>query len=613
MSTNILLHYLLEQTSVSSTSSEVNDCARSEVVVDQVNEGNDPLLQIKIVDVKSNVQFDENYEAGKELKNVIKHERSELDRTESCLPTEKLLLGDNEIQNEQCHPVTTWKSPRQYGCLDTKSVSAKDNVTILDNVASITALKRLWAKTCQPAKMVAKRDTENSVETKANLNLRNGFCRNVTNEDLKPGYHSCHTNHIPVVREPIHDFSNARNAKLNLSSVKSSVKPCKVKLKRLNNLAHPYRHVHSDSTNVDRSPCSEYSVMKKTNCTVTKRVDRTIGLYNCIKFPMNTSQSTVVAPREILSKDNNGRDPVLVRTNSSPMSVERHTLNGSSNENACEVNDNSGNSVYDRLDSNVPCERTIMQDLPNFKEIIGNVDTDFLSDHENDKDDQIEHGVKKKIDLYHNESDIILEEGTCLKPDYDAPANESKRRGRGRPPILGNYHCVVCPFMAKEKSLVKQHQNTMHRIVPPCLQCKKRFKSWSFYLRHMAYIHGAERSSLCDINCSNFTNNEIQQTTQEPVREPDLKPICQICGCVKNSLRDLRHHHAVKHGKRFQCMICGFRVKSNSELKSHLLVHSDERPFKCTYPECTFGGSKTRSDLTKHERVHKKIVRKIDS
>lgn len=57
------------------------------------------------------------------------------------------------------------------------------------------------------------------------------------------------------------------------------------------------------------------------------------------------------------------------------------------------------------------------------------------------------------------------------------------------------------------------------------------------------------------------------------------------------------------HGKQFQyfCPECGKGFMKTGELKSHLRVHSDERPFPCNACSMSF---KQLSHLKRHERIH---------
>lgn len=51
------------------------------------------------------------------------------------------------------------------------------------------------------------------------------------------------------------------------------------------------------------------------------------------------------------------------------------------------------------------------------------------------------------------------------------------------------------------------------------------------------------------------------------------------------------------------CHICGKEFSRPSTLKTHIVVHSEERPFKCSYPGCKKSYN-VKSNLRRHEKKH---------
>ncbi|XP_067126062.1 zinc finger protein 470-like [Centruroides vittatus] len=51
--------------------------------------------------------------------------------------------------------------------------------------------------------------------------------------------------------------------------------------------------------------------------------------------------------------------------------------------------------------------------------------------------------------------------------------------------------------------------------------------------------------------------------------------------------------------KPYECCICGKRFSQSANLQRHKKIHSDERPFKCKYKDCTYA-AKRKDDLIQH-------------
>lgn len=81
---------------------------------------------------------------------------------------------------------------------------------------------------------------------------------------------------------------------------------------------------------------------------------------------------------------------------------------------------------------------------------------------------------------------------------------------------------------------------------------------------------------------------------------------CKSCGLLFDSLSNLFQHLEAckKLEKIFECSICGKQCRDRKNIRQHLIIHLDKRPFTCT--PCNFS-FKRRWQLRKHnETVHKK-------
>lgn len=87
---------------------------------------------------------------------------------------------------------------------------------------------------------------------------------------------------------------------------------------------------------------------------------------------------------------------------------------------------------------------------------------------------------------------------------------------------------------------------------------------------------------------------DVQQQTTASLQ-------CKECSFLATNLHELRTHHSKFHSKydaqHVYCSHCPFVGKNPAELKRHLRVHSDEKPFVCR--TCNYS-SKWKCDLKKH-------------
>lgn len=90
---------------------------------------------------------------------------------------------------------------------------------------------------------------------------------------------------------------------------------------------------------------------------------------------------------------------------------------------------------------------------------------------------------------------------------------------------------------------------------------------------------------------------------------------CSFKSCYKSycSLNNLRRHFEGAHigVKRFRCKICRKYLSSKQSLIEHQFMHTGEKPFDCTYPNCSTS-FRQGSQLSLHIKMHKEVQKRCN-
>lgn len=133
-----------------------------------------------------------------------------------------------------------------------------------------------------------------------------------------------------------------------------------------------------------------------------------------------------------------------------------------------------------------------------------------------------------------------------------------------------------------------------------CPFCRKHFESKSNFTRHKE-IHSTELKYECPICNKRFKTKDCAH--QHSKLHLKLKFFCDLCGSHFKTKTCLRKHIKRNHVtiKDFLCSECPKSYANGSELRNHLLTHSDVKK-EC----CGTCGSRfySKNMLRKHERMH---------
>ena len=157
-----------------------------------------------------------------------------------------------------------------------------------------------------------------------------------------------------------------------------------------------------------------------------------------------------------------------------------------------------------------------------------------------------------------------------------------------------------------------QSENILDSAKFTCQHCGKIFSKKFNYTSHLLR-HSKVAAFRCDVeDCGkSFKRERTLQKHQLVFHEGRRERyLCGQCGQVFSSQSGFRTHVANHMGKDYvkrnvKCLVCDKLFRCDSDMKTHMVVHSKERPFVCSWPDCDQSFSQ-KASLKDHTNVHEK-------
>ena len=194
-----------------------------------------------------------------------------------------------------------------------------------------------------------------------------------------------------------------------------------------------------------------------------------------------------------------------------------------------------------------------------------------------------------------------------------------------------SFACNQCDKVYSKVACIKDHMIRVHteELNFECKYCGKKFKVDRVLKKHMRDIHEQAFSPIPCIMCGKISSSQIAQKEHakghiESIGSIEsalvscemcfklLKPsslashtkshdsvTCDVCNKQLKGRHSLNSHRRIHsaQAKEHLCGICKKTFSTYTQLQDHQLIHTTEKPYKCSYPNCSnsYNNSGSRS------------------
>ncbi|KYN06478.1 PREDICTED: uncharacterized protein LOC108783042 [Cyphomyrmex costatus] len=168
--------------------------------------------------------------------------------------------------------------------------------------------------------------------------------------------------------------------------------------------------------------------------------------------------------------------------------------------------------------------------------------------------------------------------------------------------------CYHCNKTFKTELILRTHIKNTHMEKDPmkCTDCEAIFTSDVRLRHHLMVAHNRLEGTLACPHCPKRFVNQLRLKTHMISHSEERPYTCEICGFNLKTKIQLIKHHQNRHSdeRPLQCRYCPWRCKQVSALVCHERTHTNERPYSCSVCRQRF---KYLGDKNKHERRHESL------